>query len=265
MDNKYLANTSLHYLLAVFAVSFFGFNSCKPDPAGGTASVRVGKISSGVVVTGSMEETIKGGRLFGMLHLDSIEVKEALYGLGPLEFLMGELLIIDGEAYVSKVLNDSVALIGKSYNAKAPFFVHTYSDSWYELPVAKPVNSIEELESMVAGYARKAGGPFVFRLSGKVAEATVHIVNLPPGSSVTSHEEAHQGKINYPVSHRDVDVVGFYSSDHKGIFTHHETHMHAHLITGDRRLMGHLDDIAFEAGSITLYLPKHAAVSEEAN
>ncbi len=50
-----------------------------------------------------------------------------------------------------------------------------------------------------------------------------------------------------------VDIVGFFSTEHKTIFTHHDTFMHLHLITKDKLMMGHLDNAVFK--DITLYFP----------
>ncbi|MBT3819061.1 MAG: alpha-acetolactate decarboxylase, partial [Lentimicrobiaceae bacterium] len=40
------------------------------------------------------------------------------------------------------------------------------------------------------------------------------------------------------------------------VFTHHDSNVHMHLITTDRRKMGHLDKVLFGSGDIKLYLPK---------
>jgi acetolactate decarboxylase len=49
--------------------------------------------------------------------------------------------------------------------------------------------------------------------------------------------------------------IGFFSTEHKAIFTHHDTFLHMHLITTDRQKMGHLDEVFLKKGTIKLYLP----------
>src|SRR5690606_38154032 len=83
--------------------------------------------------------------------------------------------------------------------------------------------------------------PFMFKLAGTVEEATIHIVNLPKGSTVSSPAEAHQGQVNYKLNNEESEIMGFFSTQHKTIFTHHDTFLHMHLITKDRKKMGHLD------------------------
>src|SRR5690606_12227277 len=98
--------------------------------------------------------------------------------------------------------------------------------------------------------------PFMFKLKGTVEQATVHIVNLPKGSKVSSPDEAHQGQVNYELQNEKADIIGFFSTKHKAIFTHHDTFLHMHLVTKDRRQMGHLDKVIFKPGTVKLYLPK---------
>lgn len=95
----------------------------------------------------------------------------------------------------------------------------------------------------------------MFKLSGIVDLATIHIVNLPKGSKVSSPDEAHKGQKNYKVKNEQSEIIGFFSTEHKAIFTHHDTFLHMHLITADRQKMGHLDEVVFKKGTMKLYLP----------
>jgi acetolactate decarboxylase len=47
-----------------------------------------------VKVSGAMSNIMKKGQLQGTILLDTIQNKQHLYGLGPKEYLTGELLII---------------------------------------------------------------------------------------------------------------------------------------------------------------------------
>ena len=95
----------------------------------------------------------------------------------------------------------------------------------------------------------------MFKLAGTVEQATIHIVNLPKGSKVTSPEEAHKGLTNYHLTNEQSEIIGFFPTEHKAIFTHHDTYLHMHLISTDRKKMGHLDEVLFKKGTMTLYLP----------
>lgn len=72
--------------------------------------------------------------------------------------------------------------------------------------------------------------------------------------NVSSPDVAHQGQVNYTLENEAVDIVGFFSTAHKGVYTHHDSFVHMHIITKDERMMGHLDAIDME--TMVLYLPK---------
>ena len=73
-----------------------------------------------VNVLGEMRKVMWEGELDGVINLDTIRTKENVYGLGPVECLTGEILIIDGVSYVSTVTSDSTMKVDESYSVKAP-------------------------------------------------------------------------------------------------------------------------------------------------
>lgn len=117
------------------------------------------------------------------------------------------------------------------------------------------IQTIKQLEQYLDKVTRSSHRPFMFKLSGTVEQATIHIVNLLKGSKVSSPKEAHQGQVNYTIENEQSDIIGFFSTEHKAIFTHHDTYLHMHLITSDRQKMGHLDEVLFRKGTMKLYLP----------
>jgi len=50
----------------------------------------------------------------------------------------------------------------------------------------------------------------------------------------------------------DVELIGFWSDRHQGIFTHKGTHVHVHGRTGDGKLSGHVDGVTFVSGHLWL-------------
>ena len=50
-----------------------------------------------------MKNVMWKGELHGNLKLDTISNKTNLYGLGPVEYLAGEILIIDGIDHIGRV------------------------------------------------------------------------------------------------------------------------------------------------------------------
>jgi len=127
---------------------------------------------------------------------------------------------------------------------------------WRETALPDSIVSLPQLESYLNQTTQKARRPFAFQLKGPVESAQIHIVNLPPGTKVSSPDEAHQGIQHYSVSNQEVIIVGFFSTEHQAVFTHHDTFMHLHLMTADKKQMGHLEDIKFRPGRMRLLLPE---------
>lgn len=211
--------------------------------------------STEVKISGEMKNVMRLGKLEGSISLDTLN-KKNLYGIGPVENLQGELMIFDGISYVSKVKTDSSMTVETSFDIKAPFFVYAQVDEWESETLPSSISNLDTLERYLDEKFKERYEPVVFKIEGQIDSATIHIVNLPDGSTVSSPEEAHQGIVYYPITNAKVDILGFFSRKHQAIFTHHDTFMHLHLITKDREMMGHLDEIDFGSNQLTLYWSK---------
>lgn len=211
-----------------------------------------------VHITGAMKDVMHKGMLNGVISSDTLEQK-GLYGLGPVSYLRGEILIMDGNAYASYVAEDSQMIVMKSEKVSAPFFVYSNVTDWDTLDLPDEFHNIKDVEAFLDEGPFNEG-PFAFVISGNIEKATIHCQNLAPGTEVHSPKEAHQGQVTYKLGPADVDVVGFFSKDHQGVFTHHDAFTHMHLITSDRMRMGHLDDV--EWGKMKLMVPRGIARTE---
>lgn len=207
-----------------------------------------------VQIAGAMRNVMWQGELGGIIQLDSLQ-EPGWYGLGPESFLTGEILLLDGKPFVSKVVNDSSMLVQVNPEASAPFFVYAQVKEWREVPLPAEVKDIPSLEVFVNNQSKEMKRPFAFKVVGQIASGIIHIQNLPPGSTVRSPKEAHQGQVNYPLGEEEVEILGFFSTEHQSVFTHHDTFVHLHLITQDRTKMGHLDEVALIPAQMKLLLP----------
>lgn len=208
-----------------------------------------------VTIVGEMKNVMWKGQLYGNIKLDTIANKSNLYGLGPVEYLAGEILIIDGKAYKSTVVTDSTLKVEETFDIKAPFFGYTNIAKWKEQTLPDIIQTTQQLEQFIDNETKNAKRPFMFKLTGTVEQATIHIVNLPKGSKVSSPHEAHKGQKIYTLNNEQSEIIGFFSTEHKTIFTHHDTFLHMHLMTIDRQKMGHLDEVLLKKGTMKLYLP----------
>lgn len=206
-----------------------------------------------VQVAGEMRRVMWEGRLGSSIDLDTISERKGLYGLGPETFLTGELLINDGRSYVSRVTSDSTMAVTQTYDVSAPFLVYGHVREWRSQPLPDSISTISELERYLDTITKTFKRPFVFKLAGEVSNALIHVQNLPEGTQVSSPQEAHQGQVNYTLTDEHVEIIGFFSTEHQGIFTHHDSFLHMHLITADHEKMGHLDEVAFS--KMEVFLP----------
>jgi len=206
-----------------------------------------------ITIVGAMKNVMWQGKLGGSIDLDTISIRKGLYGLGPESYLSGELLINNGKSYEAKVTSDSTMTVEERYNVSAPFFVYANVNEWSEEQLPSTIKTIQDLEQFIDVKTKNYKRPFAYKLTGRVSSALIHIQNLPEGTNVASPEDAHQGQTNYKLENETVDIIGFFSTEHKGVFTHHDSFLHMHLITDDNSKMGHLDALNME--EMKLYLP----------
>lgn len=235
---------------SVVIMAFLSLSACLPG-----CSTKTQHPASAVSVVGAMKNVMWKGQLQRTIDLDTISNREHLYGLGPAEYLSGELLIIDGRSYKSTVLTDTTMRVEETFKAGAPFFVYGNVDRWTGHDIPESVRTLPQFEGYLDRMTTAAKRPFAFRLSGTVESAAIHIVNLPSGATVSSPDDSHRGRRLYTVRDEPSDIVGFFSTEHQAVFTHHDTYVHMHLLTADRTRMGHLDEVLFKSGSMKLYLP----------
>lgn len=244
-----------HFALSVLSCAVLA--SCQPESSGITQSKEPATpetASLSVKISGAMRNVMRKGELGGVIRLDTIADRKGLFGIGPVSYLRGELLINDGKSYRSVVTSDSTMRVDATFDVEAPFFVYGNATDWEVTDLPRDVKSAGSLEKYINDRAQETDLPFIFKLTGRVESAVIHVQNLPEGSTVSSPAEAHQGQVNYQIIDRDVEIVGFYSRNHQGVFTHHDSFVHLHLITADEAMMGHLDEVVL--GEMKLMVAK---------
>ena len=77
-------------------------------------------------------------------------------------------------------------------------------------------------------------------------------MDVPRGTEVNGPDDAHRHNKHYHLEGRTMDIVGFFSTKHKAVFTHHDTNIHVHAITAERDWMGHVEQLRFSSSSVQL-------------
>ena len=172
-----------------------------------------------------------------------------LYGLGPLEGVLGEVSIFGGVPSIARVDRGAVVTT-QTWDARACFLVWAQVPVWLERAASAP---IDDLAPAVLARACEAGlapdRPLPFRIRGVADTATYHVLDKRDGLPHTPerHEEA---KVRLTLAGAAVEVVGFHSRGHRGVFTPREADVHAHFRTADGRISGHLEAIRLAPGAL---------------
>jgi len=203
--------------------------------------------SQGDFIAGKAEKSVSLARFDGL---------ESLYAVGPLEQARGEVSIYDSIPLISEVHDGRVNVTIDSCR-HAAFLVYAIVENWRRVTVRNPINTEQQLEDHLLAWAVTSGidvdQPFAFLLNGLIAQATFHIL-CNRGRGTYNAERHEKSKVRFPIAKESVEVIGFYSRRHRGIFTPRDSNFHMHVRTLDNRFSGHLEVFNWEYG-VMLYLP----------
>jgi acetolactate decarboxylase len=208
---------------------------------------------------GEQRKVVQDGDLTGRVDLAALAGRRHLYAAGPLEGLKAELTVWDGKASLAR-WQDGRVVTAAAFKGKACFLVYAQVPRWTERKLPARLEQPEDLEAYIFLEAGKAGGPtdrpFPFLLRGTARSVKLHVVNKTDDAPHNPEEHA---KVKMPVmiEAREVNIIGFYSKKHAGVFTHHDSYAHMHLLTADEKVSGHVDQLT-PGGEMRLYLPATA-------
>ena len=229
------------FILLIFLIFFNSCNSVKEI--------------NNVKVIGKMSDVMWKGDLKGKIATDSLNNKET-YGLGPIEFLKGEIVVFEGQTYVSKVIDSVSHQVTKIPSVRAPFFVYSTNSDLKVVELTLDNYSLKEIEEQIDSVYKNYDQPLLIRIDGVFNKMKLHSVNLPEGKQVSSPDEAHQGLTQYELNGISGSLIGFFSRHHKAVFTHHDSFFHAHFISDDRQVLGHIDELDFNSSNVTIKVSK---------
>jgi acetolactate decarboxylase len=183
--------------------------------------------------------------------------------------LDGEITIFDSKPYITKVRGNDFTL-DKTLKHGAFFLVWTEQTKWKDVLVPDAVKDYVDLQKLVKAQAQAAGidttKPFPFLLSGTPVEIKWHInIDRTEGKPITK-ELFLKSKEPYVLKNEPVDIIGFYSEHHAGVFLTQfapaikegsgmENAIHIHLVSRVSKAAGHIDLITLGEGMV-LRLPQ---------
>src|SRR5688572_1402216 len=90
------------------------------------------------------------------IYLDTIAPHRRLYGLGALRGYTGEIMVIDGRPYVSKLNSKGRNRVRLSFDLKAPYFVYAHVKAWDPATLPDKEITSADLETMLPELDRKS-------------------------------------------------------------------------------------------------------------
>uniref|UniRef100_UPI004047731C acetolactate decarboxylase n=1 Tax=Roseivirga sp. TaxID=1964215 RepID=UPI004047731C len=231
------------YIFFIFIIVLFGCEKTKP--------------SFEVSNYGVLREIMMENKLDTYIELQGYEKTEHFYAIGALKQLTGEFMIIDSQPILSKASNGEV-IIQRDYNEGAILAISAVVHEWNKVNFDTPIGDLASLQTSIKALAEAQGldisKPFPFMLEGNFSEVNWHIINAAEAT-----EQNHEAYKKAGIKGNSIDekgrMLGFYSENHEGIFTHHGSYLHVHFVNDSITRMGHVDELSITE-PIVLSLPK---------
>ncbi len=208
---------------------------------------------------GALKTLMHEGDLRAVIALDTLQRLPNLFALGAVENLKGEILIYDSRPFASSVKDDSAVVVDRSFHHKAALLVYAQVSKWREIAIPAEVRYVAELEAFLLMVTKREGinaaEPFPFLLTGAAAFVDWHVVNWTEGDTIHTHEKHKASGLRGRLENQIVELLGFYSDKHQGIFTHRGSNVHLHVKTVAGGLAAHVDDLKL-SGEMSLFLPE---------
>jgi acetolactate decarboxylase len=201
------------------------------------------------------QRALFAGDLRARASLDGLAELPHLYAVGPAAGLRGEITVLDGRTYVSRVEGGRV-VVDRSVVQEAPLLVWAQVARWEETDLSPLVEDIRDLEHVLLDRARALGidaSPFAFDVTGVPDAVQLHVLDKRDDRRHTRalHEQC---KVRFTIERAPVEIVGFHSTAHAGVFIPDGERVHMHVCTTDGRMAGHVEHIRFTPG-MRLRLP----------
>lgn len=208
---------------------------------------------------GVIREVMREGRMEARATLAD-HTAPGTYGVGALTALGGEILIEDGAAWVAV---DGPVVAPAKADATATMLTTAQVGQWQatRLGTANDLPGLEDLLAKAAAGRVAPGEAMPFLLVGR-GSVHMHVVRgaCPHGEVPKGHEPA-----RWSADDVALRCVGFFVEGQEGVMTHMGTSLHLHAFATDeqgRRVMGHVDDLTLQPGTV-LRLPATGAAPRE--
>jgi Alpha-acetolactate decarboxylase. len=201
-----------------------------------------------------MRKIMQQADFSSVVKLDSLLKNKHTYALGPAENLKGEIIILDNQVFTTSVENKKLKN-NTNNKAGAALLVYAEVQDWRVINIDQPVHSIKDLEKLLSEYATKNKweGAFPFQLKTKRGKIDYHVIDWQTGvtHTLTNHK---QFALTGQFENEPLILLGFYSTKHQGIITHHSSSVHIHVLQSRTKTVAHVDELNLNS-AFELLLP----------
>jgi acetolactate decarboxylase len=200
---------------------------------------------------------LKTGDLSSHANLVDFRTLKNLYALGPVTRMGGEVTVFDSQPAVALV-RDGKVTVSPSWDYQPPFFVYSQVQRWQAIALPEDVRETADLQAFIEKIAAVHGvdleQAFAFRVTAMAAQLGYHVFNMPPDAVIGAQPLASYNT-GWKTERCAVELLGFYSRHHEGVFLGAGARMHIHFRTTDGSQAGHVDDFQLARGG-QLWLPQ---------
>jgi acetolactate decarboxylase len=207
---------------------------------------------------GTMREVMMEGKTEGRVELAPLQGDARLVGIGALEGLAGEVVLLEGVAWCTRsgALGTLETHAGAEQGVRATMLASARVSSWFTLPVPAGL-SASGIEAFVAQAARDHGlgrtQTFPFLIEGGFRDMRAHVLHGRCPNMGSGPPETEPVRRLIPSAHGR--LVGFYTELAPGTLTHMGEKTHVHLLVKEgESLVAHVDELQIDAGAV-LKLP----------
>lgn len=191
---------------------------------------------------------VQAGDNTGKVPLEQFKDKKNLYAVGPVAALDGEITAIAGKIYITRVKHGELTT-DSNLSTSASFLVWSEVGAWQpSVPLGAKVENYAQFERQIEALASRAGistsSPFPFKAEGVFESIDYHI--LVPATHQQSQAGHSDRAKRISAKMADAEIIGFFSKNHEGVFTHKGSVAHLHVLERNGH-SGHVDQIGANA------------------
>lgn len=211
--------------------------------------------SAEIFVHGTLRAMFHEAQVGSMVMLDEIANGPELYAVGALADLAGEITIVGGEIFLARPDEEGGSRIEHTQesDAGATLLVTARVSGWKSTTVDRAIG-FDALDDEIARLAAANGldltERFAFVLEGDFEELAWHVIDgrrLKDGGD--SHEDHVAAAVNERRDRATGRLVGFYSRNDQGVFTHMGSTTHVHCVIDEPLATGHVDHVVIPSGT----------------